>query len=131
MARSKNLLLATVLLMLTGGAIVSTPRKASAIAPLSYSWSCAPGAGVCTFNVTSNYHAMYQWNFGDGSTFGPTTTKTKSHDYDFVGVEHSYTVTLIGYGSNPPSSPDNIISCTVDAQGPSVGGNPGTAGTCS
>lgn len=130
MTLSRKLLLIPGCLLLVMGAIISAPKKASAIAPLAFSWSCQPPDGVCTFTVTSNYHAMYQWNFGDGSNYGPTTRKTASHDYNFSGSYRYYTVTLTGYGSNPPSSPDNIISCTVEAQGPSVGGNPGASGSC-
>jgi hypothetical protein len=131
MTSSRKLLLFSACLLLVAGAIVTAPKKASAIAPLAFSWSCFPPDGECDFTVTTNNHAMYTWNFGDGSSFGPTTSKTASHDYNFTGSFHFYTVTLVGYATNPPSSPDNIISCTVEAQGPSPGGNPGAGGNCS
>jgi hypothetical protein len=116
--------------LLVAGAIVSAPRKASAIAPLSFTWSCQPPDGVCTFNVTSGNHSTYRWGFGDGSTYGPSSSTTVSHDYNFSGSYQYYTVTLSGYVGGS-GSPDNIISCTVEAQGVSPGGNPGAGGTCS
>ena len=131
MTLSRKMLLISGCLLLATAAILSAPKKASAYAPLSFSWDCQPPDGVCTFNVTSGNHAMYQWNFGDSSTYGPTTSTTASHDYNFSGSFHNYTVTLTGYATNPPGSPDNIISCTVEAQGPSPGGNPGAHGSCS
>ncbi|HEX4964524.1 MAG TPA: hypothetical protein VF173_27155 [Thermoanaerobaculia bacterium] len=118
-------------LLLVTGAILTPPKQASAIATLTYHWDCSPPDGVCDFSVTSNNHAMYQWNFGDGTSYGPTTSKTVSHDYNFSGSFHDYSVTLAGYATNPPGSPDNIIGCTAEAQGPSPGGNPGDHGNCS
>jgi hypothetical protein len=130
MRPSRNLLFVIACLLLVAGILVSTSQEVSALAPLSFSWFCSDST-VCDFAVTSNNHAMYKWNFGDGSFHGPTTSREASHDYDFSGAEHSYTVYLIGYATNPPGSADNIVGCTVVAQGPGPGGNPGASGNCS
>jgi hypothetical protein len=113
------------------GAMVTTPRQASAIAPLSFSWSCSPPDGECYFNVTSTNHAKYTWNFGDGTGFGPTTSTSAYRDYTVTSGGQFFTVTLVGYATVGSSSPDNIISCQIEAQGPSPGGNPGAGGNCS
>jgi hypothetical protein len=130
MMSAKKLVLVMAVLALVVGIAVSDPREASALGALSFHWSCDPPDGVCDFDVTSSNHTRYFWGFGDGSTFGPTTSTSATHDYNFVGGGHFYTVTLVGFvGSS--SSPDNIISCTIEAQGSSPGGNPGASGNCS
>jgi hypothetical protein len=130
MKTSRKLLPVFACLALAAFAFVLSPPKASALAPLSFHYDCDPPDGVCDFTILTSNHALYTWSFGDGSSYGPTTSTTASHDYNFTGSGHSYNVTLTGYATNPPSSPDNIIGCTVEAQGPGPGGNPGDHGTC-
>jgi curli biogenesis system outer membrane secretion channel CsgG len=130
MTMPKRLLMLSGCMLLATGAILWAPKKASAFFPLTFYWACNPPNGVCTFTETSNNHAMYRWNFGDGSSYGPTTSTSATHDYNFTGSFHTYTVTLVGYSTNPPGSPDNIVDCTIEALGPSQGGDPGTHGTC-
>lgn len=131
MKGTKKLLLLAVCLAMVTGAQLATPKKAEAVFPLSFTWYCWPNAGECEFNVTSTNHAMYKFTFGDSTSAGPSTSTYYYHDYNFTGSYKYYTVTLIGYNSNPAGSPDNIISCTIEAQGSSPGGNPGAFGTCS
>lgn len=131
MTLSRKLIATSMCLALAAGALVSAPRKASALAPLSFSWSCSPPDGECDFTVTSTNHAKYYWSFGDGSSYGPTTSTTAFHDYTVTTGGQYFTVTLVGYATVGSSSPDNIISCQIEAQGPSPGGNPGAGGNCS
>jgi hypothetical protein len=131
MSLQRKLTAAAMCLALAVGAMISTPQKASAIAPLSFTWSCAPPDGECYFTVTSTNHAKYVWNFGDGTGFGPTTSTSAYRDYAVSSGGQFFTVTLSGYATVGSSSPDNIISCQIEAQGPSPGGNPGAGGTCS
>jgi len=130
MTLSRKLLPLFACLLLVACAFLLAPPKATALAPLSYTWDCQPDQGECTFVINTNNHALYTWSFGDGSYYGPTSSRTASHDYNFTGSGHVYSVTLVGYATNPPSSPDNIIGCNLEAQGPSPGGNPGDHGTC-
>lgn len=130
MKHAQKMILALVL-ALPAVALLLPTEDAKALGALSFHWECDPPNGVCDFEVTSSNHAKVQWTFGDGSGFGPTTNMTTSHDYNFSGSEHTYTVTLIGYTTVSSSSPDNVISCSVAAQGSSPGGNPGANGNCS
>jgi hypothetical protein len=127
----RRLLLISACLVLIAGTTLPGPQKASAIAPLAFNWACYPQDGECYFTVTSTNHAKYSWGFGDGSFYGPTTSTTAYHDYNFSGSEALFTVTLVGYATVGSSSPDNIISCTVRAQGGAPGGHPGAYGSCS
>lgn len=130
MSLKKKLFLAAVLVALVATVIVSTPKRASAIAPLEFDWFCSPPDGVCDFEVTTNNHPKVTWSWGDGTSTGPTTSMTATHDYHVTTGGQFFTVTLTGYATVGSSSPDNIIQCQIEAQGPSPGGNPGAGGHC-
>ena len=119
--------LAAALLALA--AVLCWTPPAKALAPLAYSWSCA--SRYCSFYVTTNYHGAYQWNFGDGTLTGISTSTTASHFYNIPVDEqfHTSTVYLMGYSTVDSGSPDNIIGCTVTFAASNVG--IGTSGSCS
>ncbi len=132
MSLKKQMVLAAVLIALVAGVIIlSTPKKASAVGQLEYDWFCSPPDGVCDFTVTTNNHPKVFWNWGDGTTTGPTTSMTAQHDYAVGGGGTFFTVSLAGYATVGSGSPDNIIACDdIEAQGASPGGNPGAGGHC-
>lgn len=107
------------------------PQKASALGSLSNTWQCGGSYPSCSFTVTSNNHAAYKWNFGDGTFSSCSTSQNASHLYS-VGIgEHHFDASLIGYNSTACSSPDNIIGCSITVGNGGPGGNPGYSGTCS
>ena len=114
-------------LVLTAGVLTGGPARS--IAPLGYSWSCA--SRYCSFTVTTSYHGAYQWNFGDGTLTGISTSTSASHFFNVPVDEtfHNSTVHLIGYSTPTAGSPDNIIACTVTFAASNVG--IGTSGSCS
>lgn len=117
----------TALLMLA--AIFWATRPAESVAPLGYSWSCASQS--CSFYVTTTNHGAYQWNFGDGTITGISTSTSAFHVYGTPndGQFHHADVALAGYATVNSGSPDNIISCTITYAASSVG--IGTSGSCS
>jgi hypothetical protein len=131
MRLSKPLTATALCLSLLVAGMLTTPRKAEAVAPLSYSWWCSAYTYTCTFTVTSTNHTKYYWNFGDGTGLGPRTATTVYHSYSFSGSSATYFVSLSGYATNGSTQPDNIIGCNVTVEYATVGGHPGTSGTCS
>jgi hypothetical protein len=112
--------------------IIIPPQQSDALAPLAYRWHCNAYNGSCSFTVTTSNHSFYNWNYGDGSFSGISSSTTVYHTYNVPKSQNPYyfTVYLIGYNSSA-SSPDNIIGCTIEVYNSySPGGNPGTAGTC-
>jgi hypothetical protein len=104
-------------------------RPAEPLAPLAYTWSCS--SRFCSFQATTNFHGAYQWNFGDGTLTGQSTSKTTSHFYGGTPIDgqfHTATVHLIGYAFLGAGSPDNIIACDIVYAAAAVG--IGTSGTC-
>jgi hypothetical protein len=117
-----------VVLLTLGTALLWTP-PAESVAPLGYTWSCS--SRYCSFSVTTSNHGAYQWNFGDGTLTGKSTSTTALHFYNIPVDEqfHNFNVSLIGYATLGSGSPDNIISCTITVAASSIG--IGTGGTCS
>ncbi len=108
------------------------PRKASAIFPLSGTWSCSAYAS-CVFNITTSNHPSYQWSFGDGTSSGVTTATTTWHTYNipYTTTPQNFTVYLVGYTTSGGGTIDNIVGCTVTTYRTSVGGDPTTfSGNC-
>lgn len=130
MSLKRKLILVAVFVALVAGLVFSTPKRASAIAPLEFDWDCAPPDGICDFDVTTTNHPKVYWTWGDGSSTGPTTSMSATHDYYVTTGGQNFTVTLVGYATVNSGSPDNITQCTIEAQGPSPGGNPGAHGHC-
>lgn len=128
----KNLLLLSSVAMLVCGLTLLHPRSASGIAPLGGTWSCDANAR-CAFTRTTSNHATYQWNFGDGSFSGLTTSVTTYHFYNIpqTTTPQHFTVYLMGYATSSGGSPDNIVSCTITTYRTAVGGDPTSfSGTC-
>jgi hypothetical protein len=113
---------------LTLALLVMQPPPASSLAPLGYSWSCASRS--CSFYVTTTNHGAYQWNFGDGTITGVSTSTTASHNYTTPIDEqfHNANVALAGYSTPSAGSPDNIIGCQITYAASVVG--IGTSGSC-
>jgi hypothetical protein len=125
------------LLQCAAGILISSfalllPQKASAIAPLSATWSCGASA-TCAFTRTSSSHATYQWNFGDGNFSGLTTAVTTYHTYNIpqTTTPQHFTVYFMGYATSGGGSPDNIVGCTITTYRTAVGGDPTSfSGSC-
>jgi hypothetical protein len=119
----------TLVLLLALAAVLGWTPPAESLAPLGYTWSCA--SRYCSFYVTTHNHAAYQWNFGDGTITGISTSTTATHFYNIPVDEqfHSFNVQLAGYATVSSGSPDNIIGCTITVAASNVG--IGTGGSCS
>jgi len=108
--------------------LLCLPPPATSLAPLGYSWSCASRS--CSFYVTTSNHGAYQWNFGDGTITGITTSTIASHNYTTPIDEqfHNANVALGGYSTPTSGSPDTIIGCQITYAASVVG--IGTSGSC-
>jgi len=126
--RPSRLTIAMTATALTLVVLFLQPVPAKALAPLGYSWSCA--SRFCSFYVTTSNHGAYQWNFGDGTITGITTSTSASHFYNVPIDEqfHNVTVYLAGYSTPSSGSPDNIIGCQITYAASAVG--IGTSGSC-
>jgi hypothetical protein len=116
------------LAVLSLGLVVAAPPKAESLAPLGYNWSCSSRS--CSFNVTTSNHGGYQWNFGDGTITGVSSSTSAYHFYNtkIDNQFHTANVTLAGYATAGGGSPDNIVGCQIVYAASAVG--IGTSGSC-
>src|SRR5690242_16624184 len=96
----KSLVVLCTITAIAFGLSLTVPKKASAVSPLAGSWTCNAYA-QCSFTRTTNNHATYQWNFGDGSFSGLTTAGTVYHTYNipYTITPQHFTVYLMGYAT--------------------------------
>ena len=84
------------LLLFTLGTPGSTPPQPLTDQPPSASFTAHCPRGQCTFDASGSTddHGIvsYAWDFGDGSTQGPTTSPFAAHNFAMAGT---YTITLI------------------------------------
>ena len=119
--------LAAALFFAMAALLLVPAQDSSALAPLSYTWDC-DAYGSCGFSVTTNNHASYRWNFGDGTSATVKQSAT-SHVYNVSVGWHTFHVDLVGY--KPSGHVDNIISCDVTFYKSGPGGDPSRyKGTC-
>jgi len=126
LTKKKLTLGAALAIVLVAGFLLTPAQESEALAQLTGWWQC--GCGQCTIFVTSNNHASYKFNFGDGS--GLTSNNYHSYAPPPAPAWMSWNASIIGYTSG--GSIDNIIGCNIlyyDTGG-CVGGAPPYTGTC-